>query len=71
MKKTIHIIKVLVLIKVCVLINFAVSLARYYNTSTDYILCNTDIKSPDVTISDICIKTGLSEKAIIRLNTTV
>lgn len=48
-------------------IDFAVTLARYYNTSVDYILCNTDIKSPDVTISDICDKTGLKETAINRL----
>lgn len=45
-------------------VDFAVSLAKFYNTSTDYILCNTDIKSPDVTISDICDKTGLSEIAV-------
>lgn len=48
-------------------IDFAVSLANYYNTSTDYILCNTDIKSPDLTINDICDKTGLTENAVIRL----
>ncbi len=48
-------------------IDFAVSLSRFYNTSTDYILCNTDIKSPDVTIGDICEKTGLRENAIVRL----
>lgn len=49
-------------------IDFAVSLAKFYNTSTDYILCNTDIKSPDLTISDICEKTGLTENAVIRLS---
>lgn len=48
-------------------IDFAVSLAKFYNTSTDYILCNTDIKSPDLTISDICKKTGLKETAVNRL----
>lgn len=48
-------------------VSFAVVLANYYGTSTDYILCRTDIRSPDVTMSDICNKTGLSETAINNL----
>ncbi|TCL44457.1 helix-turn-helix domain-containing protein [Harryflintia acetispora] len=48
-------------------IDFAVALARYYDVSTDYLLCNTDIRSPDTTVGDICTKTGLSEAAIYSL----
>ncbi|MBS7398061.1 MAG: helix-turn-helix transcriptional regulator [Ruminiclostridium sp.] len=39
-------------------------LADYFNVSTDYLLCRTDIKTADTTVQDICEYTGLSEKAL-------
>jgi len=39
-------------------------MADYFKVSTDYLICRTDIKSPDIDIRGIYEKTGLSDKSI-------
>ena len=39
-------------------------LADFFNVSTDYLLCRTDIKSTDTTIQDICEYIGCNEMVI-------
>jgi len=46
---------------------FIIAYSTFFGCSADYIICKTDIKSSDATIRDICIKTGLSEDVIIKL----
>lgn len=41
-----------------------IKLADLHGVTTDYLLCRTDCKSPDVEIQGICQKTGLSNKAV-------
>ena len=43
-------------------------LADYFNVSTDYLLCRTDIKTADTTVQNICGYTGLNERAVSLLN---
>lgn len=38
-----------------------------YGVSTDYLLGKTDIKTPDISVQEICEYTGISESAIIVL----
>ena len=40
-----------------------VRLADFFHVSTDFLLCRTDIKTPDRSIQSVCECTGLSEKA--------
>lgn len=42
-------------------------IAKYFNVSTDFLLCKTKIETTDTDLRAICEYTGLSEKAIIRL----
>lgn len=44
-------------------IEIALKLADYYNTTVDYLLGRTDIKSRDPEIQNVCEYTGLSEEA--------
>lgn len=39
-------------------------LADYFNVSADYLLCHTDVKSPNTDLQAVCAYTGLSENAI-------
>lgn len=41
-----------------------VKIAKYFNVSTDYLLTETEIESPDANIQTICKNTGLSERSI-------
>lgn len=41
-----------------------VKLAKLYNTSTDYLLGLTDIKTTDTELKAVCEYTGLTEEAI-------
>ncbi len=38
-----------------------------FNCSLDYLYCKTDVMSSDLSVADICDKTGLSEKAVNNL----
>jgi len=40
-----------------------VKLAEIFGVSTDFLLCQTDYQTRDLDVKDICMKTGLSEKA--------
>lgn len=42
-------------------------IATYYQVSCDYLLGLSDVKTPDISIKEICQKTGLSEHAIQKL----
>ena len=42
-------------------------LADYFDVSADYLLCRTDIKSPNTDLQAVCNYTGLSEEAIQKL----
>ena len=42
-------------------------IADYFNVTTDYLLCQSDIRKPDITIQAINEQTGLSERAIMIL----
>ena len=44
-------------------------LASYFNVSTDYLLCRTDVKSLDTNLQSVCDYTGLSEEAVKKLQT--
>lgn len=39
-------------------------IARFFNTTTDYLLCMTDVVTPDVNTNMVCSYTGLSEEAV-------
>ena len=41
--------------------------AELFGCSVDYLLGRTDILSPDIDVQQICLKTGLSEKAVVKL----
>jgi len=43
-------------------------LADYFDVSTDYLLCRTDVKSPKTDLQAVCEYTGLSEDAINRVH---
>ena len=43
-------------------------LARFYNTTTDYLLGITDIRTNDTNIKAVCDYTGLSESAVSELH---
>lgn len=43
------------------------SIADYFNVTTDYLLCRTDVRRPDATLQAINKQTGLSERAIMIL----
>lgn len=42
-------------------------LADYFDVSADYLLCRTDIKSPNTDLQAVCNYTGLSEEALGKL----
>lgn len=42
-------------------------IATYYQVSCDYLLGLSDVKTPDISIKEICQKTGLSEHVIQKL----
>lgn len=42
-------------------------LAEFYNVSVDYLLCITDTPTRDATTQAICQETGLSEKAVEKI----
>lgn len=44
-------------------------LADYYKVSTDYLLGRTDARSPDTSVRAVAESTGLSEEAILTLET--
>lgn len=46
---------------------FVIAYSRFFKCSADYILCLTDIRTPDVETRRICEITGLSESAVARL----
>ncbi len=46
-------------------------MAKYYDVSSDYLLCLTDHKTPNVTIQAIIAYTGLNERAVSYLHTLV
>ncbi|MGO5081003.1 helix-turn-helix domain-containing protein [Oscillospiraceae bacterium LCP25S3_E4] len=43
-------------------------LADFFNTTTDYLLCRTNVKNPNADIRAICEYTGLSELSVNRLH---
>lgn len=43
-------------------------LADYFNVSTDYLLCKSDIKTANTDLKAICLYTGLSEEAVSALH---
>lgn len=43
-------------------------LADYFDVSTDYLLCRTNIRTPNTSVKEICKYTGLDESAILKLN---
>ena len=47
--------------------DFLCAYAELFHCSVDYLLGRTDVMSPDIDVQQICQKTGLSEKAVIRL----
>lgn len=49
-------------------VSFLMMLADFYQVSTDYILGNTDIKSPDMDVRIVSEKSGLSENSIEHSN---
>lgn len=46
---------------------FAIAYSKFFNCSTDYILCQTNIRSCEQDVRNICDKTGLSEEAVLNL----
>lgn len=42
-------------------------IACHYNTTTDYLLCLSDVTTSNITIKEICDYTGLNEKSINQL----
>lgn len=46
-----------------------INIANYFNVSTDYLLKDSDVRTTDTTIKDICEYTGLSEKTVEKLST--
>ena len=46
---------------------FVLAYCNHFNCSADYLLCRTDIKTPNVAIRQICELTGLTEAAVNRL----
>lgn len=49
-------------------VEYLLVLADYYGVSTDYLLCQTDTKSPIIELRQTCDYTGLSERAALGLN---
>ena len=43
-------------------------LAKHFDTTVDYLIGLSDVKSPDIEVKSICDYTGLSEEAINRLH---
>ena len=43
---------------------YLIILSDFYEVSTDYLLCKTDVRSRDIQVREICKYTGLSEKAV-------
>lgn len=43
-------------------------IAKFFSVSTDYLLTNTEIRSSDIKIKQVCEFTGLSEKSVKGLN---
>ncbi|WP_303820126.1 helix-turn-helix domain-containing protein [Ruminococcus flavefaciens] len=48
-------------------IKFLYNLAEFFGVSTDYLLGLTETRTPDVDVQKACITTGLSEKAVLSL----
>ena len=46
---------------------YIIAYSKFFNVSADYILMNTDIKTPDVETRRICDLTGLHESVVLRL----
>ena len=49
-------------------VQYLLALADFYGVSTDYLLCQTDTKSPIIELRQTCDYTGLSEMAALGLN---
>ncbi len=45
-----------------------ITLAEYFNVTTDYLLGNSDVSTTDKSLNEICALTGLSESAIKMLH---
>ena len=43
-------------------------IACHYNTTTDYLLCLSDVTTYDITVKEICDYTGLGEKSVNQLH---
>lgn len=43
---------------------YLIALSDFYEVSTDYLLCKTDVRSQDIQVREICRYTGLSENTI-------
>lgn len=46
---------------------FLLAYSSYFNCSTDYLLCKTDIKTPNMDVQKICDMTGLTEYIVINM----
>lgn len=44
---------------------FLLAYSSYFTCSTDYLLCKTDVRTPNMDVRGICDKTGLSESIIL------
>lgn len=49
--------------------DYIAAYSSYFNCSSDYLLCKTDIKSVDMNVRKICEATGLSENAVSEMTT--